>query len=474
MRARLKSYVTVTSSSPIFETVDVGGWFESTDAGNPGTGRVTQYVSTTQVKIEIYEAWDNGTGNNVPAGDAIFEEPVWNNTHGWPRSVTFFEGRMYFGGSKSRPQTLWGSKSNDFFCFDIGTGLDDEAIDVTLDTDQVNAINNVFAGRHLQIFTSGGEFYLPDSPITPTASSVKRQTLFGSSFIQPRSIDGATFFVDRTGKAIREYIFTYTEEAYTSNTVSLLASSLLNAPVDMDVLRGTPDDDSNYLYVINGDGTCAVFNSLRAQEVGGWTKWETQGEFKSVTSVVDQVYFIVEREIGGVTVPVIEKVNKDTYTDSSVLQTYGTPTDAPTGLDHLNGLNCRVRADASVMANATPASGTITIARTASEIEVGLNFDVTIQTMPLNVDFQDGPILTRKKRIVRVVLDLYESLGVLVNGYEMPSRQLGTSVLGSTPDPFTGIDEIFLNGWDRLAQVSITQTDPLPMMVLGLALEVEA
>lgn len=471
---KVGNIVTVTSSAALFETVDVGGWFESTYAGNPGVGRITQYVSTTQVKIEIYEAWDNGTGNNVPAGDAIFEEPVWNATHGWPRSVTFFEGRMYFGGSKSRPQTLWGSKSNDFFCFDIGTGLDDEAIDVTLDTDQVNAINNVFAGRHLQIFTSGGEFYLPDSPITPTASSVKRQTLFGSSFIQPRSIDGATFFVDRTGKAIREYIFTYTEEAYTSNTVSLLASSLLNAPVDMDVLRGTPDDDSNYLYVINGDGTCAVFNSLRAQEVGGWTKWETQGEFKSVTSVVDQVYFIVEREIGGVTVPVIEKVNKNTYTDSSVLQTYGTPTDAPTGLDHLNGLECRVRADASVMANATPASGTITIARTASEIEVGLNFDVTIQTMPLNVDFQDGPILTRKKRIVRVVLDLYESLGVLVNGYEMPSRQLGTSVLGSTPDPFTGIDEIFLNGWDRLAQVSITQTDPLPMMVLGLALEVEA
>jgi len=412
---------------------------------------------------------------NIPTYDfGSGAEAVWSVSRGWPKSVTFHEGRMWFGGSRSRPQTLWGSKTNDFYNFDIGTGLDDEAIDVTMDTDQVNAVTALFAGRHLQVMTTGGEFYMPDSPITPEKSAVKRQTLFGSKPIPPKSIDGATFFVDRTGKAVREYIYTYTEEAYTSGTVSLLASHILNAPVDMDVLRGTPDDDSNYLYLVNGDGTLAVFNTLRSQEVGGWTLWQTNGTIESVAVVVDEVYFVVKRTIDGTDYRFIEELNKLHYTDCSVLQTYGTATATISNLDHLDGEECRVKADGAIMPNATPSSGSITLSRTASEVEVGLDFDTEITTMPLNVDFQDGPILTRKKRLVRVVLDLYESLGVFVNGQRIPDRQFGASILDTQPQPYTGIVEIYLNGWDRLAQVTISQQDPLPMMVIGLAIEVEA
>jgi hypothetical protein len=298
--------------------------------------------------------------------------------------------------------------------------------------------------------------------------------LFGSKPIPPKSIDGATFFVDRTGKAVREYIYTYTEEAYTSGTVSLLASHILNAPVDMDVLRGTPDDDSNYLYLVNGDGTVAVFNTLRSQEVGGWTLWQTNGTIESVAVVVDEVYFVVKRTIDGTDYRFIEELNKLHYTDCSVLQTYGTATATISNLDHLDGEECRVKADGAILPNATPSSGSITLNRTASEVEVGLDFDTQITTMPLNVDFQDGPILTRKKRLVRVVLDLYESLGVFVNGQRIPDRQFGAGILNTQPQPYTGIVEIYLNGWDRLAQVTISQQDPLPMMVIGLAIEVEA
>ena len=470
----LGSSVTVTASTSVFTAEHVGGWFDSYDPANPGKGRITGYTSGTVITIEVVEAWDDPTANTSSAGKAALEEPVWSSEHGWPKSVTFFEGRLYFGGSTARPQTIWGSVSQDFYNFDLGTGLDDEAIDVTLDTDQVNAINHLFSGRHLQVFTSGGEFYMPDSPITPTKSAVKRQTVFGSTPIPPKSVDGATFYIDRTGKAVREYLYTYTEEAYTSNTVSLMATSLLNAPVDMDVLRGTPDDEANYLYLINGDGTIAVFNSLRSQEVGGWTKWTTSGTAEAVTSVNEDVYFVIKRTINGSTVRFIEKVNTGIYTDAAVLQTYGTATASIANLDHLDGEVCRVKADGAVMPDATPASGSITLSRTASTVEVGLDYDVTVTTMPLNVDFADGPILTRKKRIVRVVLDLYETLGIYVHGHEIPARQFGAGILNNVPVEFTGIEEVFLNGWDRLAQVSITQTDPLPMMILGLALEVEA
>ena len=398
---------------------------------------------------------------------------VWSNAKGWPKSATFFQGRLWFGGSLSRPQTLWGSKTNDFFNFDVGTSLDDEGIDVTLDTDQVNAITAVYSGRHLQIFTTGGEFSMQDSPITPSKSAVRRETLFGSGAVPPKNIDGAVIFVDRTGKSVREFLFSYNEDSYTAGTVSLLASHLLNAPVDMDVLKGTANDDANYVYFVNGDGTVGVYNTLRSQEVSGWTKWTTSGEIESVAVVVDDVYFVVKRTINGSVVRFLEQLDSSTYTDANKTVVLGSPGTAVTGLAHLNGQESRVRADGEVRANATPGSGSITMAETATNVEVGLDYTTTVTTMPINMDFQDGPTLTRKKRIVKVVPNVYESLGISINGDRFIDRNFGLS-LDSAPTAYTGLKEMYLLGWTELAQVTITQTDPTPMTVLGLAIEVEA
>ena len=82
--------------------------------------------------------------------------------------------------------------------------------------------------------------------------------------------------------------------------------------------------------------------------------------------------------------------------------------------------------------------------------------------------------MTRHKRLVRVVADVYQSLGLYVNSTLVPDRLFGTSILGTTPTAFTGIKEMHLLGWDRLAQVTITQQDPQPLTLLGLAVEVEA
>lgn len=398
---------------------------------------------------------------------------VWSNAKGWPKSATFFQGRLWFGGSLSRPQTLWGSKTNDFFNFDVGTSLDDEGIDVTLDTDQVNAITAVYSGRHLQIFTTGGEFSMQDSPITPSKSAVRRETLFGSGAVPPKNIDGAVIFVDRTGKSVREFLFSYNEDSYTAGTVSLLASHLLNAPVDMDVLKGTANDDANYVYFVNGDGTVGVYNTLRSQEVSGWTKWTTSGEIESVAVVVDDVYFVVKRTINGSVVRFLEQLDSSTYTDANKTVVLGSPGTAVTGLAHLNGQESRVRADGEVRANATPGSGSITLAETATNVEVGLDYTTTVTTMPINMDFQDGPTLTRKKRIVKVVPNVYQSLGISINGDRFIDRNFGLS-LDSAPTAYTGLKEMYLLGWTELAQVTITQTDPTPMTVLGLAIEVEA
>lgn len=422
----------------------------------------------------------NITLSNIPTFDfGSGAEAVWSATRGWPKTAAFFQQRLWFGGSAQRPQTLWGSVIADYFNFNVSSGGDDDALDVTLDTNQINGIVALMPARHLQLFTTGGEFYISSSPITPGNIAIKNQTRFGSSTTPPVNIDGATLFLDYGQSSVREFLFSWEEDAYTSNSATLLASHLITTPVDMDARRGTATEDANYVYVVNSDGTMAVFNTLRSQQVAGWTKWQTTGEIQAVTVEGTEVWFAVKRTINSATVYYLEKADPDTYTDANKNQTQSASTTV-SNLAHLNGQSCRVRADGSIMDDATPSSGSITLTRNGTVVEVGLDYDVTVTTMPVTSDFNNGSILTEKKRLIRIVGDFYQTLGVYVtttgtsSNVLVPERNLGEDVLDAAPSAYTGIKEVYLNGWDRLAQVTITQTDPQPFTLLGLLIEVEA
>ena len=463
------SDVTVTCNQSSKITSDhVGGMFE----GNGGVVRIESVNTgantlTGKVKKEFINQ------NTLDGIDCSLEEPVWSATHGYPNTVTFHESRLWMGNSTSRPQTLWGSVIGEFFNFDRGVGGDDESIDITLDTDQVNAIYHIVSGRHLQVFTSGGEFYIPESPIKPSEVRISRQTKFGIlKTVKPINTDGATMFIQRNGKQVREFIFTYTEASYVSSEVNLLAPHIINSPVAMASQTGDVDNEGNYLFVVNGDGTMGVFITNRAEKVMAWTKYTTAGDIMDVAVVEDVVYLYVKRTINSSTVYHVEALDNNHYTDASKQVTQSASASV-SGLAHLNGQECRVRADSSVMDNATPSSGAITLSRAATNIEVGLNFDVTIKTMPAAVTLDAGPISVKKRRISRVSAQLHQSTGLKINGKAVPNKNLGANVLGQAPETFTGIKTLPILGYSKTAQVTVTQTDPLPLTLLGLTIELQ-
>ena len=462
------SDVTVTCNASGKITADhVGGMFE----GNGGVVRITSVTSTTLTGKLLQEFINQNTLDGV---DVSLEEPVWSASHGYPNAVTFHDSRLWFGNSTARPQTLRGSVIGEFFSFDRGVGGDDEALDITLDTDQVNAIYHLVSGRHLQVFTSGGEFYIPETPIKPSNVRISRQTRFGAlKAVKPINVDGATMFIQRNGKQVREFIFTYTEASYVSSEVNLLAPHITNSPVSMASLTGDVENEGNYLFVVNGDGTLGVFITNRVEKVMAWTKYTTSGNILDVAVVEDIVYLYVERTINSSTVYHIEALDNNYYTDASIQVTNSPASATVSGLSHLNGQECRVRADGSIMINATPSSGAITLSRTAENIEVGLNFDIEIKTMPSAVTLQSGPVGVKKRRISRVSAQLHESNGVKVNGKNLPNMSFGVNILGQTPELFTGIKTLPVLGYSKTAQVTVTQTDPLPLTLLGLTIELQ-
>jgi len=299
------AWTTQPASDTTF-TIDghVGQFVENSE--NFGRARITEVESSTVARAITDVPFHNtdaiGSGNWVL--EAGYEDE-WSSTRNWPRTATFHEGRLIIGGSYSRPSTIWGSRVGDFFDFDPGQSLDDEGMSATIDTNQINAVVGVFSGRDLQIFTTGTEFICPQndgSPLTPTSFIFKPMTTRGSKQgAHPVSTEGGTLYLQRGGKAVREFLFSDVEGSYVSNDISMLSSHLLQTPTRMSMRRGTNVDEGDLMLITNsGDGSIAAFSILRSQNVVAPSLFTTDGLFQDcqVEDADDPVvYTVVKRTL---------------------------------------------------------------------------------------------------------------------------------------------------------------------------------
>ena len=410
------------------------------------------------------------------------KEDVWSSTRGWPKTGCFFENRLVIGGTKSKTQSLFASKSGAFFDFDIDDGDDDEGIFATISSRKLNEIIDVFPGRNLQIFTSGAEFAVTSKPITPSNIDISPQTSHGASNMEVQEVDGSTLFVDRNGKTLRDFVYSFNEDAYTTQDKSVLASHLIKQPIDMALLGGTQSEDSNWLFIVNSDGGVAVLNTLRSQDINGFTEWTTSGAVKSLAVVDDELYIINQRTINSNTVFYIERWDFSYLMDSSI-KVSPTPTQTViTGLDHLEGETVQIVGDGIVLSPKTVSSGQITLDANEigySEIELGLNFVPELVPMPLNTSIGSGQNAMRLKRIIRVNMRVYETFGVHIDGNPVPIRTFGsapTTPLDSAPTALSGIiDDVYdINGWNRDTMPTISVPDPTPFHIQAIEYEVES
>ncbi len=439
-----------------------------------GRARYVEFVSATVMKAVTEVPFFDTSG--VVAGNWKSEhgyEDVWSNARGWAKSATFHEGRLYFGGSKSRPNTIWGSRAIDFFNFDPGTGLDDEGVEATINTNQLNSIVAVIAGADLRIFTTGGEFVViqsEDSPVTPVNFLIRPQTRLGAKPGVPiEDINGASVFVQRQGKAINAFQFGSNTKSYQVQQISVLSSHLIKNPVDLATRRSTSTDEADRLFIVNGDdGSMSVYSILVGQEVIAPSQFTTDGNFIAVATEISDTFCIVKRTVNSQVRYYLEKFDKDVTLDSA--KTGGAA--SSTTMDHLQGATVEIVRDGVVEPTQTvPASPfTITFAGAASSsFQVGLEYTVQAKTMPTEPVLGSGSVQGVKKRIVQVDALLNETKDLVINGKQISFRNFGVSVLDTPIQAFTGLKTAHgILGYSATGQITLTQNVPLPMTVLGL------
>lgn len=464
--------VTLTASTGTpFSAASVGQYI---NASPQGRARIVEYTSGTVVNAIVEFPFFNTSA--IATGSWELEtgyEAVWSSGKGWPRSVTFHEGRLYFGGSKSRPSTVWGSKVGLFFDFEPTEGLDDDAVEATLDTNTFNAIVDITSGRDLQVFTTGGEFYCPQEglePITPTNFFIKATTRNGAKEgARVQQLESGTLFLQRQGKSLNEFAFTDTQLTYITSKISLLAGHLLKSPTRMALRRSVATDENDLLLIVNSSGgSIAAFSLLRVQNVIAPSEWVTDGEYVDVGVDLTTIYTVVKRTVNSTTQYYIEVFDDTFQTDCG--KSGGAV--ASVSMSHLVAKSVQVILDGAVQAAQTvPGGGTVTFPRSSTtKYQVGLNYTVQAVTMPADIKIAAGTRLAYQKRIIEVNAIVKDTQHMVINDNEVTFRNFDTGgTLDAAVPEFTGtktIDSIL--GYTTEGKITVKQTIPLKMTLLGL------
>lgn len=464
-------------------TISAAGAVGGISANNiNGTRSVTEVINENEFVVTAGASANESTiGGGSPkivthAASTEWGEQSYSSLRGYPGAVTFHENRLWLGGTLAQPDGIWASKSADYFNFDIGTAEDDDALDITASIGEINTIRHLVSNRDLQIFTSTSEMYIPsftEKPITPTNAQVRRQTSYGANFVRPNSFDGATIYVQKTGSVVREYIYSDSEAAYVSTGISVLSPHLITGPVQMSILRGAINRPESYAFVLNNDGTIAVFTSNRAEQRAGWTQWTTSGKFHSVCTVDDRVFCIGTYDTGAGTDKHIlmefdSSLNMDFSNDFT-----GTAGVFDVSSHFANGAVVKVVSGNDYLGEFTVASGNVDVSavQEITSAEIGFDFNVEAETLPLDAQVTNGPLTGEPRSVNRVVVDLLDTLSVSVNDKKLVIRTV-TDDFSQSREAVTGKREFRLLGYSKDPTVKITQTAPMSLQLNGIVAEV--
>ena len=453
-----------------------------------GTGfvKITGFTSSTQVAADVKSTLPASVvGSSNPT--TKWSEGAFSSVRGFPKALAFYEERLFFAGTTHQPQTIFGSVSADFENHTPGTN-DDDAVNVTIASDQVNVIKHLLPGRFLQILTTSAEFTLSGgtgtTAVTPTNVNVLRETTFGTSQVRPLRAGNSTILVQKGTEKVKEITFDLDTDGLLGVDLTVLADHITRGGLTDMIWQQEPE---LILWFVGADGALIGLTYDRANGTVGWHGHTLGGSgvVESITAIPsgaeDQVYLSVKRTINSATVRHIvflKSINfgtdvADAFFVDSGLTYSGSATTTITGLNHLEGETVQILADGSAHADKTVSGGTVTLDRSVTKAHIGLGFSSVVKTLRLEAGANDGTSQGKIKRIHGVTARFLDTVGAELgpdtsNLDRIPFRDSSMAMDTAVP-MFTGDKEIsFPAGYDNDAQVVIRQSQPLPMTVVAI------
>lgn len=243
---------------------------------------------------------------------AIWDHLKFHEAANWPAVVSFFEERLIFANTPSRPTTVFGSRVGVPTAFDFEHGVDVEGSPeelVASDTWQhqiatrdASEILWVDAYGVMIVGTSTGEFTLRGGQTGIQADSflIRPESTYGSHWVEGRLFGDSVIFLQRYGKRVREYVYQDLNSPFAGSELSIVNSMITESGIRETTFM---QDPYPITWFVRNDGVLAAMTRDRQIELMAWGRHLTKGKYLSVSVLPaqdrDQLWAAVRRTVGG-------------------------------------------------------------------------------------------------------------------------------------------------------------------------------
>ncbi len=407
----------------------------------------------------------------------------------YPGAVSYFEQRRTFAGTVNKPQNIWltksGTESNMSYSLPI---RDDDRISFRVNAREANSIRHIVPLTQLLILTSSAEWRvtsLNSDALTPATISVRPQSYIGASNVQPAIVNNTLIYCAARGGHVREMAYNWQANGFLTGDLSLRAPHLFDNLTIADMTFSKAPQP--VVWFVSSSGKLIGLTYVPEQQIGAWHQHDTDGAFESCTVVAegneDVLYCLIRRTINGVSKRYIERMatrlfatQADAFFVDCGLTYSGSPATTISGLSHLEGKTVSILADGAVHPQRVVTGGSITLQQAASKVQIGLPITADLQTLPVAAQIDGSFGQGRYKNVNKAWIRVFHSAGVFVgpDGDNLTEAKQRTNEPYGSP-PLLVSKEIQVNitpSWGDSGQVFVRQSDPLPLTVVSLTLEV--
>jgi len=307
---------TITASSADWP---VGGTTITVTDGT-GTGAVIYPILSNNIAAGVGSITglyikDAGSGYTAPtltavgAGGTVFTATATLGaaTGNDPDVVGLFQQRQIFASTTNNPLSIFSSRPSSFNDFRTSNPpVDNDAYTFTLASQQINDIvwlqsmpgGLVVASNSGIVQLSGGSTSATNpAAVTPSSAVVVPQSFYGAADLHPIVIDYDILYVQSEGSVVRDLQYNFFVNIYTGTDVTILSSHLFYPLTIRDwAYQDTP---FKVIWAVRDDGVLLSLTWLKAQEIAGWARHDTNGIVEAVSVVregpEDAVYLSVNR-----------------------------------------------------------------------------------------------------------------------------------------------------------------------------------
>lgn len=409
----------------------------------------------------------------------------------YPAAVGYDEQRRFFAGWTQGPQnviaTRSGTESNMNYHIPV---VADDRIAFRVAAREGSPIEHIVPVNYLMLLTPTNVFRVGSTDggaLSGSNIDIKPQAYLGANNVQPVTVGTSVLYARAFGGHMTEMVFNTSNlgSYYSTSDLTLLAPHLFDTfnIVDMAYMRAPYP----MLWAINDQGTLLSMTYVPEQSISAWAHHDTDGKFESCCIISEQgedmLYVIVNRTINGVTKRYVERKRSRAmatqsdafFVDCGATYVGVSPVTSISGITWLEGKTVSILADGAVMPQQVVTGGVVNLQAAATKVQIGLPITADFQTLPLNVAIPDGGN-GHVKNLNNAYLRVKDSAGIFLGATFndlVPYPQRTNENYGSPPNWLQGQIQLMPdNAWTDDGQVCIRQSDPLPLTIISVTLDV--